>query len=743
MRCGQCQTDNLSDAAFCTECGAPLRLRCPGCGQDNAPAGKFCRGCGRALGGLTIASLSARTGAPESYTPPHLIEKVLTSRSALEGERKQVTILFVDVKGSLELARQVDPEQWHRIMDRFFAIVTAGVHRYEGTVNQYTGDGVMALFGAPIAHEDHAQRACLVALQLRDDLRRYGRALRREHGFDFAVRMGLNSGAVVVGTIGPGLRMDYTAQGETVGLAARMQQIAEAGGVYLTEHTAALVMGFFELESLGTFDLHSVSTPVRAFALRGPGTVRTRLDLSRTRGFSTFVGRVSEMAALDAALERVRGGHPAVIAVTGDPGVGKSRLCLEFVEQCRAQDIAVHEAHCPAHGRAIPFILLRELLRSALGVDEAMGDAEARRRIAGALVLRDPRVHDALPVVLDVLGLPDAERPTPSLPPEARREVVIALACRLVRARTTHEPVVVLIDDLQWSDAESEHFVDCLVEAVVDTPTLLVVNFRSDYRAPWMGRAAASSAVAYRQLPLAPPDPAAVRALLGALLGEHPSLGELPERILERTEGNPFFIEELVRALVEEGALTSAASGPGPGDSAGARMAPPYALVKPVRDIQIPATVQAVIAARVDRLGDRDKQVLQAAAVVGKTFERPILERILPLSAEELTASLDLLRHAALIEGDPLAFERGYAFRHPLVQEVQYHTQLADRRARLHAAVARALEEWHADALGQHAALIAHHYEAASYRSAAARWRRRAMLRVTHIQIPRRPPKSS
>src|SRR5262249_45245542 len=289
MRCGGCQTEHPPDASFCTECGAPLRVRCPGCGAENAPAGKFCRGCGRALGATPpAASPSQRTDSPEPYTPPHLIEKVLTSRSALEGERKHITVLFVDVKGSLELASQVDPEQWHGIMDRFFAIVTASVHRFEGTVNQYTGDGIMALFGAPIAHEDHAQRACLAALQLRDDLRRYGQALRRDYGFDFAVRMGLNSGEVVVGTIGPGLRMDYTAQGQTVGLAARMEQMAETGAIYLTEHTAALVTGFFELDGLGAFEVHSVEAPVCVFALRGRGPVRTRLDLSRTRGFSAF-----------------------------------------------------------------------------------------------------------------------------------------------------------------------------------------------------------------------------------------------------------------------------------------------------------------------------------------------------------------------------------------------------------------------------------------------------------------------
>ncbi len=313
-----------------------------------------------------------------------------------------------------------------------------------------------------------------------------------------------------------------------------------------------------------------------------------------------------------------------------------------------------------------------------------------------------------------------------------------------MRAQSTREPVVLLIDDLHCSDADSERFVDRLVEAMADTPTLLIVNFRPGYRVPWMERAAGSPARGYRELALAPPDAASVRALLRALLGEDASFGELPRLVHEQTRGNPFFIEEVVRWLVEQGALVSAAAGPVTAGDAAAQPAgpPPYVLVRPVTEIRIPATVHAVIAARVDRLAEREKQMLQAAAVIGKTFAIPVLERVLRLGAGELAAALDALRHAGLIDGDPLAPERAHAFRHPLVQEVAYQAQLVDQRARLHVAAARALEELHADTLGQHAALIAHHYDAANYRYEAARWRRRALLQVTHIQVPRRAPKA-
>src|SRR6266542_3105667 len=301
MKCPGCGFENATGMKFCGECGTPLKVRCSSCGFENGPGIKFCGACGKPL--AQAANLPARPD-PRSYTPKHLAEKILTSRTALEGERKHVTILFADVKGSMDLSESIDPEDWHKIMDRFFAILSEGVHRFEGTINQYTGDGIMALFGAPIAHEDHAQRACYAALHLGDGLRRYAQELKRERGLGFSVRMGLNSGEVVVGKIGDDLRMDYTAQGHTVGLAARMEDLAEPGKVYLTEATAALVSGYFRLDDLGGFTVKGGHEPVHVFELQGVGALRTPLERSRARGFSRFVGRGDEMAALEAALGR-------------------------------------------------------------------------------------------------------------------------------------------------------------------------------------------------------------------------------------------------------------------------------------------------------------------------------------------------------------------------------------------------------------------------------------------------------
>ena len=363
---GPCGHGNPPGAKFCTECAAPLARRCTACGAEPPPTAKFCPECAAPL----AAKPQAAAPDPRAYTPKHVAEKILASKSALEGERKQVTVLFADVKGSMELAEQLDPEEWSRIMQRFFTILADGVERFEGFVDKFTGDGIMALFGAPIAHEDHAQRACYVALHLQHELRRYADEVRLAHGLGFSVRMGLNSGEVVVGKIGDDLRMDYTALGHTVGLAQRMEQMADPGKALLTGHTAKLVSGYFQLRDLGETRIKGMTDLLHIFELEGVGRMRTRLDVSRARGFSTFVGRQNEMAVLEAALEQASAGNAQVVGVVADAGTGKSRLCYEFTERCRAHDVAVYEAHGIPHGKAIPLLPVLEFWRGYFGITE-------------------------------------------------------------------------------------------------------------------------------------------------------------------------------------------------------------------------------------------------------------------------------------------------------------------------------------------------------------------------------------
>ncbi|MGH7289282.1 MAG: ATP-binding protein, partial [Myxococcota bacterium] len=667
-RCARCDGENPAEARFCMHCAAPLGTVCTRCGAELPGDARFCPGCAHPV---EVGPREVRSGIsrdPRSYTPQHLADKILRSRSALEGERKLVTVLFADVKSSLELAGQIDAEEWHRILDRFFGILTEGVHRFEGTVNQYTGDGIMALFGAPIAHEDHTQRACYAALRLRDELRRYSDELRLSRGLDFAARMGIHSGEVVVGKIGDDLRMDYTAQGHTVGLAARMESLAPPGGVCLSEATARLVSGYVTLRDLGASQVKGASEPVRVLELEGIGEIRSRFDLARARGLTRFVGRDSDLRTLEAALEQTCAGDGQVVGVVAEAGIGKSRLCLEFVEHCHARGISVNEGHCPAHGKTVPYLPLLEVLRSVFGIAERDSDHEARRKIAGELLLLDARFQELLPLVFDFLGIRDPERPAPHVAPEERQRELAAFIRQLVRARSTREPRVLLIDDAHWIDAASDAFLAQAVEAVPGTRTLVLVNFRPEYHAEWMGRST------YRQLPLLPLGREATDELLADLLGRDPSLAGLVEKIHERTRGNPFFIEEVVLSLTESGCFEG---------TKGA-----YRLVAPVAELEIPERVQAVLAARIDRLPEREKRLLQTASVIGKEVPEPILERVAELPEAELPAAL-----AALVRGEFL-FEKAlyptaeYAFKHPLTQEVAYRSQLAERRARTHAAVA-------------------------------------------------------
>ena len=708
MRCPRCQAENLADALFCEACGARIETHCPSCGATASAAATFCRRCGSPL----AAGLGGQPpSTPTVYTPRHLAEKILTSRSALEGERKHVTVLFADVKGSMDLQENIDPEEWHRIMDRFFAILTDGVHRFEGTINQYTGDGIMALFGAPIAHEDHAQRACYAALHLRDELRRYADELRVTRGLSFSVRMGLNSGEVVVGKIGDDLRMDYTAQGHTVGLAARMEQLAEPGKVLLTEHTGQLVSGFFALRDLGPSAVKGVSGPLRLYELEGVGRLRTRFDVARARGLSRFVGRGDEMATLEAALTRAIQGHGQVVGVVAEPGTGKSRLCFEFVERCRARGLVINEAHAVAHGKSIPLLPVLELLRGIFDIGEQDADRTAREKIAGRLLLLARDFEEVLPFLFDFLGITDPERLPPRTDPDERQRRLFGMLRRLVHVRSQREPVVMLIEDLHWIDAASEVFVERLVDSVAGTRTLLLVTFRPEYHARWMQKSY------YQQLPLLPLGPEAITELLGDLLGSDASTAHLKQLIQERTGGNPFFIEEVVRTLFDRGVLVRAA---------GRDATPGVTVTRAIDEIQIPTTVQAVLAARIDHLPEREKQVLQTAAVIGKAFAEPVLKQVAELPEPELAAALRELVAAEFLDERALYPEAEYAFRHPLTQEMAYRSQLGERRVRVHAAVARVIAALYAGKLDERAALLAHHWEGAGDMLEAARWSRRA-----------------
>jgi hypothetical protein len=502
------------------------------------------------------------------------------------------------------------------------------------------------------------------------------------------------------------LHTDYVPIGHSVNLAARMEGLATPGSIAVAESTYRVTQGYFRFRELGPIAVKGVSEPIRVYELEGMGTLHTPLEVSRARGFSRFVGRLDEMAALEAALARAIGGNAQVVGIVGEPGVGKSRLCFEFLERCRVRDLPIFEAHGVPHGKALPLLPMLELFRSFFGITEQDSDQAAREKIAGRYVLLDESLRDALPLVFDLLGVSDPERPAPAMDPQSRQRQLVSVVKRVTQMWGRRQPAVIFLEDLHWFDGGSEGFLEAIVEALPGTQLLVLVNFRPEYHAAWMQRSY------YQQLPLLPLGAEAIAELFTDLLGTDSSLRRLTELIRERTGGNPFFIEEMVQSLVEAGALIG--------------MRGAYRLGKPGKEIALPASVQSVLATRIDRLPDREKQVLQTASVIGQNFSEPILRRVAGLGDEDLTGALHTLTNAEFLYQEALYPETEYAFKHPLTQEVAYRSQLAERRAEVHRAVARAMEDVDSGKLDESAALLAYHWEHASDGREAAKWHRRA-----------------
>lgn len=672
---------------------------CAQCHSENPSAAKFCNQCGAKL-------QRADENPRRAYTPPHLVERVLKHRSALEGERKQVTVFFADMAGSTQLAERVDAEVWHQILDEFFAILGEEIHRFEGTINQFTGDGVMALFGAPVAHEDHAQRAAHAALALQQRLRAFSDRLRLERGLNLSTRMGMNSGEVVVGTIGDDLRMDYTAKGLTVNLAARMEQIAEPGRIYLTRDTAVLIEDYFELASLGPMSVKGRNEPVQVFELRAHSAVSLRLEAARRRGLTSFAGRDSELDALRQAQKRsLDGGH--LLVIMGDAGLGKSRLCLEASERWRELGLSVLHTSGVPHAQAVPNQPVRDLIRQRFGISGQDAAAVARQKLAGGLLLFDPSLGDQLPLIFDFLDISAPDQPALQLPPDARDARLQELYRRICLLASS-EPGVILIEDLHWIAPAAQDFFKILLSCAHCSQSLVIFNMRPGTLPEWL---AEHQPAVLRLQPLAPE---AMTQMATSLLGDDPALQPLAQRIAHQAAGNPFFIEETVRALATAGSLAGETGR--------------YHLRADIASIEIPATVQALIAGRVDRLEPDDKALLQIAAVLGPRFDQRLLAAASRLSDGGLAQRLERLETGRYMSALPATTGSAeWEFCHPLFQEVVYASLLSDKRLSLHRQIAELLEQHaqdqEADAeCPQLIMQLAYHWTEAGVAIPAAHW---------------------
>ena len=635
------------------------------------------------------ASAPDQARVPLAYTPKHLADKILTSHSALEGERKQVTVLFADVAGFTTLAEQLDPEVVHEIINRCFEGITAEVHRFKGTINQYTGDGVMALFGAPLAHEDSPRRAVHAALGIQRAIRAVAQALQAERGLRLQMRIGLNTGLVVVGKIGDDLRMDYTAVGDTTNLAARLQQMAQPGSVVISATTHQHVAGFFETRDLGEMPVKG-RAPVHAFEVLRPRSRRTRFAVAVERGLTPLVGRERELATLRERFREVKAGRGQVVGIAAEAGMGKSRLVLEFRRGLAQASEAMTwlEGHCISFGQASPFLPLIELLRENFQIDEVDGKPEIIAKVEQGM-RRMGELEAYIPAIRSLLSVDPGDPALAALDgPALRRHLFAALRALSLRGARLR-PLVLVIEDLHWIDTSSAEFLTFLLDAVAGVPLLLLVTYRIGYTPPFGSRSFSTT------LTLHSFSEAETLAMAGHVLGIAQFPVELQTALMAKAEGVPLFIEEMTKTLLDLGVLQREHGG--------------YRLVKSLGEVSVPDTIQGIIMARLDRLGDDGKRTVQMASVIGRQFLVRLLARIAGLS-HRLEGLLRELQALELIYEQGLVPEPAYIFKHAVIQDVAYQSLLLQRRKDLHRAVGEAIEELYLDRLEEHYTELAHHF---------------------------------
>jgi class 3 adenylate cyclase/tetratricopeptide (TPR) repeat protein len=685
MKCPRCQTENDERLKFCEDCGAPLARACPNCGAQARPGKKFCGECGSSLDALP----TPRFASPEQYTPKNLADRILLSKAALEGERKQVTVLFADIKGSMELLADRDPEEARELLDPILQRMMEAVHRYEGTVNQVLGDGIMALFGAPLSHEDHAVRGCHAALLMQMLVNQYVEGVQPRAGTRPRMRIGLNSGEVVVRSIGSDLRMDYSAIGQTTHLASRMEQMAMPGSILIALNTFRLAESYVEVRRLGPIGVRGLSEPVEAFELIGMSAVRSRMQAMAARGLAHFVGRTRELEVLAEALPKAADGKGQVIALMGEPGVGKSRLVWEFTRSHREQEWLIVDSGCVPYGKATAYLPVIDMLRAYFRIEARDDAGRIRERVVGRLLPPDSQLESTVAPILSLLDVPVEDSEWEHIEPPQRRQRILDACKRLLLRESQVHPLLLVFEDLHWIDTETQAFLDMLVDSLPAARVLLLVSYRPEYENKWTGKTYCT------QLRIDPLTGESAEALLEALLGGDPSLVPLKQMLNVRTEGNPLFIEETVRAMLETQVLRGTR-----GD---------YRLVVALDAIQVPVSVQAVLSSRIDRLAPEDKRLLQTASVIGKNVPLALLELIADASRGELQRGLAGLQQAEFVYETKLFPDLEYSFKHALTHEVAYGSLLHERRRTLHAQLVEAIEHRFPNRLTEYVDQLARH----------------------------------
>jgi class 3 adenylate cyclase len=708
MRCSNCSCENPPGTRFCAQCGNPFPAECPKCGAQYSPPAKFCRDCGAPF------DAKARAAKPAASEPSPFPEQ--HDPSASEGERKTVTALFADIKGSMEMIEHLDPEEARAIFDPALQLMIEAVRRYGGYVAQSAGDGIFAMFGAPIALEDHPQHALYAALRMQEDLKRYSDRLRERGEPPVTIRIGVNVGEVVVRTIKKGeTDTEYTPIGHSISLASRLQALAPAGSIAIGPAVQRLVEGYFTLSALGLARIKGVTEPVELYEVTGLGPLRTRLQRSAGRGYTKFVGRQNEIQAMKRAAEQAKAGRGQIVAAVAEAGVGKSRLLFEF-KAVSQSGWMVLEAFSVSHGQASAFFPLIDLLYSYFEISSEDDARKRREKINGKVLTLDRSLEDTLQYLYGLLGIADEDHQIAEIKAQTRKHRALDAVKRILLRESLNQPLIVVFEDLHWMDSESQAFLNLLADSIGTARILLLVNYRPQYRHEWGNK------TYYTQLRLDPLGKESADEMLTALLGSAPDLVPLKRIIVEKTEGNPFFMEETVQVLLDEGALVRNGT---------------TRLTKPLRELKIPPTVQAILAARIDRLPPDQKDLLQTLAVIGMEFklglvrhvwQPPTLSAIASTNPEATTMALTLSRKEAdsgatelesmlselqlgeFIYEQPAVGELEYTFKHALTHDVAYNSVLNERRRLLHERIGAGLELVYRDNLNDHLAALTHHY---------------------------------
>jgi class 3 adenylate cyclase/predicted ATPase len=687
MQCSNCGSENRADSAFCEQCGRKLELLCPACTAPVGAGARFCRKCGTGLSTTTIHSDAIATRSSSEGWLRLLTDE--TPTDVADGERKTVTALFADIKGSTELMEDLDPEMARAIVDPALKLMIEAVRRYDGYVVQSTGDGIFALFGAPVAHEDHPQRALYAALRMQEDLRRYSAKLVADGGSPIQGRIGVNTGEVVVRVLETGHgHAEYTPIGHSTNLAARMQNAAPVGSIAVTEATRRLSEGYFTLKALGVTRVKGLSEPVNVYEVTGLGPLRTRLQRAAARGLTKFVGRQREMDALHRALEQAKSGHGQVMAAMADHGVGKSRLFYEFKALSHSGCVAL-EAYSVSHGKASAYLPVIELLREYFEIGSDDDERKRRERVLGKVLGLDRRLEDTVPYFYSLLGIAEAGDSLARMDPNIKHRRTLEAIKRVLLRESLNQPLILFFEDLHWLDGETQALLNLLVDAITNARILLLVNYRPEYRHEWGSR------THYTQLRLDPLGRETAAEMLSELLGNEPELGPLKRLIADKTEGNPFFVEEIVQALFEQGFVARNGR---------------VTLKRSLGQITIPPTVQALLASRIDRLPPDEKVFLQMLAVLGREFSLTLLRRVVRNAEGELERILADLQHGEFIYEQPAFPDTEYCFKHALTQEVAYNSVLLEQRKQFHEDVAQAIEELFQPQLKEHFTELAYHY---------------------------------